>query len=249
MYNPFSLEGKQIFITGASSGIGRAIAIECSKLAGDIFITGRDKNRLLNTYNSLTPSSNHHHFPADLTKESELNELIDNLPLLDGVVFNAGVVKDLLVRLSDKKDVDKIFSINTFAPIYLTQLLLQKKKIKKNGSILFITSISGTSCGYIGGSIYGSSKAALLGFIKALALEVAPRNIRVNSISPGMVETDLLNGTSLSDEQINLDKDKYPLRRYGTPEDIAYAAVYLLSNTSRWMTGSNIIIDGGYTLK
>lgn len=251
MMNPFSLENKTIFVTGATSGIGKAIAIECSKMAANLVVTGRSQDKLLDTFNHLVnnDTTNHLHLLADLSDDKDLIKLINELPELDGVVLNAGIVKDILTKLSDKTDVLNVFSINTFAPIYLVQLLLQQRKIKKNGSIVFISSISGTSCGYIGGSIYGSSKAALLGFIKALALEVAPRNIRVNSISPGMIETNLLKSTSLSADQIKNDRESYPLKRYGSPEDVAYAAVYLLSNASSWMTGSNLLLDGGFTLK
>lgn len=247
--NPFLLEGKKIFITGASSGIGRSIAIECSKMGASLVITGRNQNKLLETYKSLANTSEHEHQFADLSNENELVDLVCKLPLFDGVVFCAGIVKDILTKFSDKADVENIFSINTFAPIYITQQLLHQKKIKNYGSIVFISSVSGTSCGYIGGGIYGSSKAALLGFIKGLALEVAPRQIRVNSISPGMIETDLLKSTSLTLEQITKDKENYPLKRYGSPEDVAYATIFLLADASGWMTGTNLVVDGGYTIK
>jgi NAD(P)-dependent dehydrogenase (short-subunit alcohol dehydrogenase family) len=178
-----------------------------------------------------------------------MKDMVEQLPKLDGVVSNAGIVKSLITQASEPKDVDDIFKINTFAPINLIQFLLQAKKLNRNASIVFISSISGVYCGYLGGGLYGSTKAALNGFTKALALEVAPRDIRVNTINPGMVDTDLFVEISVSKEQLEEDRKNYPLKRYGKPEDIAYAAIYLLSDAAEWVTGSSLLIDGGYTLK
>ena len=133
----------------------------------------------------------------------------------------------------------------------LNALLLRKKKIQKNSSIIFISSISGVYRSQIGEGGYGATKAALTGYVKSLALELAPQSIRVNTILPGVVETPLLevsNGT-FGEEELDALQQKYPLKRFGRPEDIAHCAVYLLSDASNWMTGSNILIDGGFTLK
>lgn len=248
MNNPFSLSNKTILITGASSGIGRSIAIICSKMGAKVIITGRNEKRLNETF-TLLEGSDHKKFIIDLTDLSALENLIEQLPKLDGIVSNAGIVKSLITQVSEPKDACEIFNINTIAPINLIQFLLQNKKLNKKASIVFISSISGVYCGYIGGSLYGSTKAALNGFSKALALEVAPRGIRVNTINPGMVDTNLLIDSSISDEQLKEDVKNYPLKRYGKPVDVAYSVVYLLSDASEWVTGTSLLIDGGYTLK
>ncbi len=247
MNNPFSLNNKTILVTGASSGIGRSIAITCSQMGAKVIITGRNEKRLNQTYIDLE-GSGHEKVIADLTNFSQLKDMVEQLPKLDGVVGNAGIVKSLITQASEPKDVDDIFRINTFAPIYLIQFLLQTKKLNKNASIVFISSISGVYCGAIGGSLYGSTKAAIDGFSKALALELAPRGIRVNTINPGMVDTGICDNTSLSKEQFYEDMKNYPLKRYGKPEDVTYATIYLLSDAAEWVTGTSLLIDGGYTL-
>lgn len=248
MNNPFTLFNKTILVTGASSGIGRSIAITCSQMGARVTITGRNEKRLQQTYIDLE-GNGHEKVIADLTDLTQMKDMVEQLPKLDGVVSNAGIVKSLITQASEPKDVDDIFKINTFAPINLIQFLLQAKKLNRNASIVFISSISGVYCGYLGGGLYGSTKAALNGFTKALALEVAPRDIRVNTINPGMVDTDLFVEISVSKEQLEEDRKNYPLKRYGKPEDIAYAAIYLLSDAAEWVTGSSLLIDGGYTLK
>jgi NAD(P)-dependent dehydrogenase (short-subunit alcohol dehydrogenase family) len=141
-----------------------------------------------------------------------------------------------------------LFTTNTFSAIRLVRTLVQQKKIQKEGSIVLISSISGVRCGYIGGSLYGATKGALEGFVKAAALELSPQRIRVNTIMPGMVETNLLNGSDVDAELMEEDKKRYPLKRYGKPEEIGYAAVYMLSDATLWMTGTSLLIDGGYTI-
>lgn len=248
MRNPFSLLDKSVLVTGASSGIGRAIAIECAQMGARLIITARNKNRLQETYNMLE-GNGHQQIITDLTNYKQLKAMVDQLPKLDGVVSNAGVVKTIISQVIEKEDVKDIFNINTFAPIHLIQLLLQNKNLNKNASIVFISSVSGVYCGYLGGSLYGSSKAALQGFVKALALEVAQRGIRVNTINPGMVKTGLLDASSISYDQLVEDAKKYPFKRYGKPEEVAYAVIYLLSDASQWVTGISLLIDGGYTLQ
>jgi len=137
----------------------------------------------------------------------------------------------------------------TFEPIYLSQLLVQNKLLNKNASIVYISSISGIECGFIGGSLYGASKAAINGFIKGAALDLANKFIRLNSVTPGMINTHLLNDSVISSEQLQEDAQRYPLKRYGKPEEVAYAVVFLLSDASKWITGTSLLIDGGYTLQ
>lgn len=247
-YNPFSLEGKTILVTGASSGIGQATAIECSKMGAKVIICGRDKERLNNTL-SLLEGDNHQTFEGDLLHDEVLNNLVSTVPQLDGVVFSAGKGLTLPFQFSTREKFDDIFNVNFFSPIELLRLLSKKKKINQNGSVVFIVSIGGVKRFSVGNSIYGASKAALQSMVNFTAQELASKKIRVNSICPGMVETPLIRKGTLTEEQLKEDMDKYPLKRYGKPEDIAYASIYLLSEASSWLTGQSIVIDGGVTAK
>jgi NAD(P)-dependent dehydrogenase (short-subunit alcohol dehydrogenase family) len=185
----------------------------------------------------------------DLTDLDKLIEMVGSLPKLDGVASNAGIVLSLLAKFSEPKDMERIFKINTFSHINLIQQLISQKKLNKGASIVFTSSMSGVYCGLAGGSLYGATKSAVLGYTKALAIELAPRGIRVNTIHPGMIETPLTNGTALSKELLEEDAKSYPLGRYGKPEEIAYSIVYLLSDATVWMTGTQLLIDGGYSVK
>jgi NAD(P)-dependent dehydrogenase (short-subunit alcohol dehydrogenase family) len=247
MYNPFSLEGKTILVTGASSGIGKATAIECSKMGATVIITGRNKERLNDTFNLLV-GENHIQIIADLSKNEEIESLTKKLPELDGCVNNAGIVKSVLIPFITSDTLSEVLHINTIAPILLTQMLVKKKKIQKNASIVFTSSISGVYASIIGNSLYSSSKGAINGFAKNAALELAAKKIRVNCVCPGMIKTNILNDGTITEEQLKEDMKKYPLIRYGQPEEVAYAIIYLLSDAAGWVTGTNLVIDGGFTL-
>lgn len=246
--SPFSLKDKTILVTGASSGIGRAISIICSQMEANLIITGRNKDRLNDTFISLS-GNNNQQIVADLNDLDSLIQLVSKLPKLEGFVSCAGIVNPLLLQFTDEKDVTDIMNTNAIAPIHLTRLLLQNKKIQKSASLVYISSINGNNCTYIGSSIYAASKSALSGFAKAIALELASKSIRVNCVNPGMIETDLLNSSNIGTVELDKDKLSYPLKRYGKPEEVAYAVVYLLSDATSWMTGTNLLIDGGYTLQ
>lgn len=142
----------------------------------------------------------------------------------------------------------KMFDINFFSQVYLTKQLLIKKKIQKNSSIVFLSSTSGILSSYIGGSIYAATKGALNGLVKSLALELASKKIRVNSVMPSMIETSIMDSGDITQEQFELDRQKYPLKRYGTPQEVAYATIYLLSEASSWTTGTNLLLDGGRSI-
>jgi len=247
MYNPFTLEGKNILITGASSGIGRATAIECSKMGATVFITGRNEIRLKETYNLLN-GHNHVQIIADLKLNQDIQDLVDKLPALDGCVNNAGVVKTLMTSFINSDSLNEVLQINAIAPILLTQLLIKKKKLQKNSSIVFTSSVSGINVAAIGNVLYSTSKGAINGFVKNAALDLASKSIRVNSVCPGMIHTSILDEGVISEDQLLEDMKKYPLKRYGKPEEVAYAIIYLLSDASAWVTGTNLLIDGGFTL-
>jgi len=247
MYNPFSLENKKILVTGASSGIGKAIAIECSKMGARVIITGRNEERLAETYKELV-GEHPAYIVADLTKEEDIEHLVALTDSLNGLVNCAGLTIPKPFKFLQESDIETVMTVNFNAPLLLTQRLVKKKKLEKGGSVVFISSISGTKVSYIAGSIYSASKGAINGLCKGLALELAPQQIRVNTVVPGMVETNIVSGGEIAEEQLEIDRQKYPLKRYGKPEEVAYAVVYLLSGASSWVTGSNLLIDGGYTL-
>lgn len=246
-FNPFSLNGRTILVTGASSGIGRTTAIECSRMGSRLIITGRNRERLDEVLQELQ-GDGHQSVIADLTQADQVENLLSQLPVVDGVVLCAGQGTVVPFKMADRKKIDPIFEINYFAPVELLRLLIKKKKLANGSSVVFVSSIGGVDSITIGNSIYGASKAALNSAMRFCALELASKQIRVNSVCPGMVNTRLIQGGAVSEEQHQADMQKYPLKRYGEPEDIAHGIVYLLSDASSWVTGHSLVIDGGYTV-
>jgi NAD(P)-dependent dehydrogenase (short-subunit alcohol dehydrogenase family) len=250
-YNPFSLRGKNILVTGASSGIGQRTAIECSKMGASLIITGRDKERLQKTMNELETSNgqNHYQIIADITTDEGQNALVSQLSGIDGFVSCAGKVLSLPAQFASRDRIDDIFGVNFLSPVELLRQLYKKKLLEKHASIVAVSALSGIERFSSRNSVYGASKAALSSFMKFCALEFAPRGIRVNCVCPGMVDTPLIHNGSVTDEQLKADEEKYPLKRYGTPDDIAFMIIYLLSDAASWVTGQNFIIDGGSSIK
>lgn len=246
-YNPFTLEGKTILITGASSGIGQATAIESSKMGAKVVITGRNVERLQETFCKLE-GKGHVQIVADINKEEDIERLVAECPVLDGFVNNAGRGLSKPVNFIKLDDLQDIFQTNLFGVALLTKMLLKKKKIANGASIVFTSSISSymTAPGL---SIYASSKAAVSAYMRTCAIELGVKGIRCNAILPGMVETKLINSGTYTDEDKKSDLNNYPLGRYGMPEDIARAMVFLLSDASAWMTGAEMIVDGGRSIK
>lgn len=250
MYNPFSLDGKTVLVTGASSGIGRGIAVECSKMGAKVVINGRNKERLQKTFDQLE-GEGHIQIVADLSIQEDIDRLANEVPELNGFVNSAGIPKICPVKRIDRQTLEEIMNVNAFGPILLTSQLLRKKKLQKKSSIVLIASISGVCMANTGEGPYAATKAALAGYTKTAAFELAAQGTRVNTICPGLVPTEIL---TLSNEMFSEDQLKetmygrYPLRRVGTPEDIANGAIYLLSDASSWVTGINLVIDGGYTV-
>ena len=250
MINPFSLEGKTILVTGASSGIGRGIAIECSKMGAKVILNGRNVDRLKETL-EMMEGEGHQVMAADISNQVEIDQLVADVPTLDGCVLCAGIPQVCPVKHFKRNDIEDILNVNTVAPIMITSGLLKKKKIRKGSSVVLIESISGVFVGTKGDVSYNASKAALNGFLKGSALELAAQGIRINAINPGLVPTNILNLTNemfAESHHTDIMVDSYPMKRYGTPEDIAYGAIYLLSDASSWVTGTNLVIDGGYIL-
>lgn len=245
--NPFSLEGKTILVTGASSGIGKGIAVEASKMGAKIVITGRNVERLNETL-QLLQGEGHEAIPADLDKQEDIDNLVMQTPALDGLVLNAGMVIKSPVKFVNKEKLETIFQTNVYAPMLITQGLLKKKKLKKGGSIVLMSSISSTYA-TMANVLYASTKGALNSFLKVLALEVAPNKIRVNAIQPSLITgTAIFSANPLQNELYEWG-DTCPLGRNGVPEDIAYASIYFLSDVSTWVTGNIFNVDGGITLR
>lgn len=250
-YNPYSLENKTILVTGASSGIGRATAIECSKLGATVIITARNETRLSAVLEELDNSFGQQHqmVIADIASSEGLDSLIKAIPTVDGVYSNAGIaVGNSPIKFIGDEQMQSIMQTNTYSHVMLVKSLFKKKLIAKNGSIVFTASIGGTLSHGPGNTLYGMSKSALLSFAKYAAIEFAPRAIRVNCVSPGMIETPLINLDALTDEDKAIDADKYLLKRYGKPEEVARTTAFLLSDASSFITGTTIVVDGGYTV-
>ena len=246
-YNPFSLVGKTILVTGASSGIGQEAAIQCSKMGAKVIITARNEERLKETLSQME-GDGHQMIIADQTKQEELESLVGQMDQLNGLVLCAGKPKTLPFQFCTRENFDEVFDINFFAPVELLRLLVKKKKMAKESSVIFVSSIGGVRAYGASNAIYGASKSAIDSIMKTSARELAAKKIRVNSVNPGMVETKLIHVGMITEEQLEADKKTYPLQRYGTPTDIALGIVFLLSDASSWMTGHPLVIDGGKTI-
>lgn len=244
MTNPFSLVNKKILVTGASSGIGRSCAIELSNAGAEVVITGRNESRLKEVAQIANAKKS---IVVDLCDDNGVSSLVQQLENVDGVVHAAGIIKPFPVSFVGAKHIREVQSINFNAPVELTSLLLRKRKINKNGSIVFISSIS-SSFPYKGGAIYTAFKAALETYSKVVALEYGEKGIRSNCIKAALVNTKVLDETinSLPPEILEEHKKRY-LLGFGEPDDVANACIYFLSNASRWVTGTNLVLDGGLT--
>lgn len=246
--NPFTLEGKTILVTGASSGIGRATAIECSKMGASVIVTGRNKGRLQESL-SMMAGEGHQIILADLATDDGIQNLVEKCPKLDGLVNNAGYTHTMLTNFINREALSQQLEVNTIAPILLFQRLLKAKKIGKGASVVFTSSISGFCCAGLGNVLYSTSKSAVNGFVKNAALDLASRNIRVNSVAPGMVDTHIYDAGIISEEQLEAERQHYPMKRFGRPEEVAWSIIYLLSDASSFTTGTTIVMDGGFTLQ
>lgn len=246
-YNPFSLEGKRVLVTGASSGIGKAVAQECARCGAQLVLTARNEERLKATLDSLE-GEGHSMIIADLTNQEELTSLIGKLDVaLDGVVLCAGINDKSIIKFLNQEHVEKMLATNFTSPVFLSQMLTKKKKLNKEASIVFISSISAFYPS-VSNAMYASSKAALSQFAKVLALEVMPQKIRVNCIEPAFVETGMLNKYEISDKMDEI-RANAPFGRFLEPTEVAQAAIYLLSDATKLVTGCNLVMDGGFLIK
>lgn len=248
MNGRFSLEGKTLLVTGASSGIGRCVAVECAKMGAKIVANGRNQERLNQTLTQLQ-GEGHIAIAADLADPEAVEKMVAQLPPLDGVSHNAGVSNIGMIKFLKENDWHDLSQANVFSAIWLTRCLVARKKLNRPASIVFTSSISGNDSVRHGEALYAATKSALSGFAKAAALDLASQGIRVNCVHPGMIETELFHSAQ---EVMNQDLDElkklFPLKRFGQPEDVADGIIYLLSDASAWVTGTELKIDGGYTL-
>jgi len=238
--NPFSLDGKTVLVTGASSGLGRQIAISSTRMGARVIATGRDDERLSQTFADLE-GDGHQKVRADLTSSADLDALVASAPSIDGVVHAAGVQRLSTIKLVSEKLLRDVFDINFMAPVMLTQRLLYRGALAPGSSIIFLSSSAATT-GTPGVGPYAASKAALHGLMRCLVLEQAKRRVRVNCLVPSAVETPIWD-----EKHLEAQRACHPLG-LGTPNDIANAAIYLLSDASRWITGSELVMDGGVVL-
>jgi NAD(P)-dependent dehydrogenase (short-subunit alcohol dehydrogenase family) len=239
--NPFNLQGKTILVTGASSGIGRQVALSVTESGGKVVITGRDPQRLNETYNRLT-GGGHQKIISDLTDDMHVDALIEQLPQLNGAVFSAGITTHMPVKFIRKKDISQIFGINYESIVLTTSYLLKKKKLLDNSSLLFLSSVV-TRFTYFGGALYTGTKAAIESYSKVLALELAPKRIRSNCLSPTFVNTPMVEGAGKTISQEVLERyEKMSPLGFGEPADVANAAVFFLSDASKWITGANLVM-------
>ena len=237
-----------ILVTGASSGIGRSVSVKLAEKGYQCILSGRNLEKLRFTL-SLLKGEGHLIFEGDLIDEDFQDFISHNTPMLSGIVHSAGVIKLVPSKFINKNDFDEIMNINFFAPFFLTQRLLKLKKIIDHGSIVFLSSISGPIVGSKGNLMYSASKSAINGIVKVLALELAEKKIRVNSISAGMVNTEMWkNQKFITTEQLNLNSKLYPLG-FGEPEYVANITSFLISEESVWITGSSVVADGGFTIQ
>lgn len=243
IFNPFSLVGKIILVTGASSGIGKATAIACAKMGATVIATARNEERLAQTISQM-PEGDHKAIKANLTSQEDIEALVSQLPKLDGLVQCAGVGSRVPCKKLDKDAIDHVIKPNLEAPILLQTSILAKKKINKAASIVYIAS-KAAEYPSVGNAIYSASKGAIISYAKCLAIELAPRQIRVNCICPAMIWTYLIFQEGMTKKEMEEAQFRYPLKRYGQPDDVANLALYLLSDASAWMTGSAIDLTGG----
>jgi 3-oxoacyl-[acyl-carrier-protein] reductase len=245
MDNLLSLQGKHILVTGASSGMGRVLAQMIASQGGIVALLARNEERLNETLQSLD-GTGHQVLVCDLTDEEQLKAAVSNMEPLDGVVLCAGINEFVPVKFIKQEKINKMFQTNYFSQLILLQMLLKKKLLNKGASVVFISSVSSVM-GVQGTLLYASSKGAINSAVRVLASELAGQKIRVNAILPGIVRTEMLSGTNITEEQFTKQEELYPLG-LGTPQDVGHAVLFHLFDASRWLTGQCMILDGGLTL-
>tara|TARA_R110002072_G_scaffold302615_3_gene486921 strand:- start:31054 stop:31812 length:759 start_codon:yes stop_codon:yes gene_type:complete len=250
MHNPMALDGRTVLVTGASSGLGRAISILISRLGGRVVLVARSEKRLAETM-SLLDAGEHRVEPFDLNELDAIpgwiKKLADEAGPLDGLVHSAGVHATLPLRVLKPSRLDELMKVNVSAAMALTRGFRQRGVRAEQGSVIYLASVAALA-GSAGNAAYSATKGALVSMCRSLAMELAPEQIRVNCLAPGWVPTELAAKAEekLADTQLQAISDMHPLG-LGRPDDVANAAAFLLAETGRWITGQTLVIDGGYT--
>jgi len=246
-FNPFSLAGKTLLVTGAASGMGRATALACAKMGATIITADFNEAGLSATMSELE-GQGHQMFTINLNDDSSWEDLLNGNFVLDGIASCAGIANMNPFTFINKEEFDKVFGVNFFGPVLLVKALLKKKKLNKGASIVFVSSIDGPKIVHPGNSVYSASKNALVGMARNMAIDLAPKKIRVNCVLPGTTDTPLIRTANVTEEELQENAKAFPLKRFGTPEEMAYAIIYLLSDASSFVTGTELVVDGGYSL-
>ena len=244
--SPFGLHERTVLVTGASSGIGRQIALSCAKAGATLVLTGRNDERLQALLDELGGAP-HRMLVADLNDEAQVDALSTGAGKIDGLVHSAGIAALAPLRMASREHIEGQLATNLIAPMLLTRALLARQAVRSGGSIVFISSVS-AHVGVRGVSAYSASKAAVEGMARSLSIELAPRSIRVNCLAPGLVQTPLLDAAVATTGNLDETFGRYPLG-IGQPEDVANAAIFFLSRASRWITGTALVLDGGHTVQ
>ena len=254
-YNPFSLENKVILVTGASSGIGRQCAIDCSKMGARVVLVARNEERLKQTLEQCEEPSRHIILPVDLSSSDGLKEAIKDVVAkvgkINGVVNCAGMSSVTPLKLVTDELLDQFFRTNVYSAINLSKEVTRAGNYDKECgcSIIFLASIMGL-CGEKCKTMYSATKGALIAAARSMACELAKNKVRVNVISPGAIETPInAKLPHMADPELRKELENKHLLGLGECSDIANACIYLLSDAAKWVTGQNIIVDGGYSCK
>ena len=261
MINPFNIEGRTILVTGATSGIGRATAILCAQMGAKVIAVGRNEARLKETLASICDlgfqvskleSQNDDLSPiviqADLTDTEEVNALIEQCPVIDGVANCAGIANMNPFPFVTREEMEHVMDVNCYSLVMLVNLLLKAKKLKKGSSVVFVSSVDGPKIVHAGNSTYSASKSALVGMARNMAIDLASKKIRVNCVLPGTTDTPMIRTENVTEEMLAETAKAFPMKRFAQPEEIANAIIFLLSDAASFITGTELTVDGGYSI-
>ena len=246
-FNPFSIEGKTILVVGAASGMGRATATCCAAMGATVIGADCNAELLEQTLSSLE-GEGHRGFVLNLADESSWEELLGGCPSLDGIASCAGIANMNPFVFINRGEMDRLFGVNFFGPVLLVKSLIKKKLLRGGGSVVFVSSVDGPRIVHQGNSVYSATKSALVGMARNMAVDLAPKKIRVNCVLPGTTDTPLIRTANVTEEMLADGTAAFPLKRYGRSEEMAWGIIYLLSDASSFVTGTELTIDGGYSL-
>lgn len=249
MHNPFSIEGKTILVLGASSGIGKSTATICANMGANVVLAGRNTDKIHNVLSAIENIGQQHlAYTVDLTDNSTWDEMLTSVPTIDGVACCAGVANMNPFTFVTQDEINKVFATNCFGPVMLINKLIKAKKILKGASVVFVSSVDGPKVVHAGNSVYSASKNALVGMARNMAIDLMGKKIRVNCVLPGTTDTPMIRTANVTEEQLVETAKQFPMKRFAQPDEIAYAIIYLLSDASSYVTGTELVVDGGYSI-